>query len=84
MDIGYVLIMLVLGNSRSLTQPNLTPSHNQSNGHAEHMGESSRFAHFSCVPTEHGLVNVGLQMPVAHVVVTSSYHPAEVAPKTLD
>ena len=48
------------------------------------MGESIRFAHFSCVPTVHSLVNVLLKMLVRYIVVTPNNHPSEVTPKALN
>ena len=47
------------------------------------MGESLRFAHFSCIPMVHRLVYVGLKVSVGNVMVATRYHSAEVAPKTL-
>lgn len=48
------------------------------------MGESLRFAHFSCIPTVHSLVNIWLQMLVRHIVVAANNHPSEMTPKTLN
>lgn len=39
---------------------------------------------FSCVPTVHSLVYVGLQMLVRHIVVATTYHTSEMTPKSLN
>lgn len=41
------------------------------------IGEAFTFGRFSCISTEHNLVNIPLQMAVAHVMVADSYHPYE-------
>lgn len=48
------------------------------------MAEPLRFGHFPCVPSEARLVDVGLEVLVAHVVVAARNHTAEVAPEALD
>ena len=48
------------------------------------MGESFRFAHFSCIPTIHSLVNVLLKVLIRYIVVTANNHPSEMTPKTLN
>ena len=48
------------------------------------MGESFRFAHFSCVPTIHSLVNVLLKVLIGYIVITANNHPSEVTPKALN
>lgn len=89
MDIVSAAITLMHGNilqrlQSHLTQLNIIPTGNQSDRHGEHVDESQRFVHFSCIPTVHRLVDVALQMLVADVMVAANNHPAEMRPKALN
>ena len=48
------------------------------------MGESLRFAHFSCIPTVHSLVNILLKVLVTYIVIATANHTSEMTPKALN
>ena len=50
----------------------------------EHISEADTLVRCSRIPTIHGLVNVPLQVLLAHRVIDAEDHPLEVSPKALD
>ena len=48
------------------------------------MGESLRFAHFSCIPTVYSFVNVLLKVLIRHIVIATNNHSSEMTPKALN
>ena len=63
--------------------PNLVPSLNKPNRLLKHIGEAFRLGRFSCVPTEHRLINVLLQVFIRHIVIAANNHYTEMTPKAL-
>ena len=66
-----------------LASPNISVRH-YAKGLEEHIGEAFGLGCFSCIPTVYRLIHIGLQITLAHEVISTEYHSLELSPKALN
>lgn len=71
------------GKLNRLTSPNIS-IRNNTKGLEEHIGEAFGFGRFSCIPTVHCFVHIGLQITLAHEVICTENHSLELSPKAFN